>query len=123
MSNYKTLNFFNKTLLIFSAPFLPVMDYYLNRQLATAEKRQKLYLKTAGFFPFRVLAGYLLVKKYLKVLKQDRLTPYQGMAGFLYDLKNRMLNQTNKKWAIDSNYKFALGQVSDLIKKQDIKSA
>ena len=107
----------NKALLFVELPFYPFLYWYLTKSLKTKQGRKNIYLKTRLFVPFRRLHVYILDKMFVKAVGNYSLPSYeQDEVGFILDLKHLVANRQYIKDAFDSNYRFTLSSIAEILK-------
>jgi hypothetical protein len=112
----------NKVLLVLEWPFYPMVFLFLKTRLQTYEGRKNLYLKTDGYIPLRRLNMYVLDKFFLKITNNYANPSYEGLVGYILDLKYSVANNHFNKRIFKNNYSYTINNIRKMFEQYGLLS-
>ncbi len=113
----KIQKFLDKALLLIELPFYPFVYYFLQNKLKTKEGRRYLFLKTKGYVPLRRLLFYVLDKIFIKMSNNYTLPSYEGVAGYVLDLKFSIAHSYFSDFIFKNNYSYTFKSLKKILKE------
>lgn len=109
----------DKVLLLIQLPLYPIVYFFLNRELQTKVGRERLYLRSVKYIPFRRLLFFVLDKLFLKASENYSRPSYDGLAGYILDLKYAIAHSSFTQKIFHSNYSHTLSNIEKLTASSD----
>lgn len=88
---------------------------YLNNKIRTKEGRKILYLRSGKFFPFKRLSFYVLDKILIQESNSYRNPTYEGLAGYILDLKHAIAHNYFNYNIYNNNYIYSINYIRKIL--------